>query len=158
MTNYFFHMKQKFHLRQNNIKVKYINLLIICIVLNTILYNITIENSIKQIKLSVEQHFLTNNDRPVARNKFQEEFDRIIYNNDLIINNKNVEYIAFSDENIVKAQYNLTMLGTYLQFIGYLNSLNERNMLHKINTLNLKVQSKNSIKIKIDLESLYEIS
>ncbi len=94
----------------------------------------------------------------IADSKVQDDFDEIIFDSGLGINNKNVEYSAFEERNdVIKGIYKLTLKGQYLPFINYLEVLQKKNMLYKINFLSLKVKSLDEIGIKLDMESLYEI-
>jgi len=89
----------------------------------------------------------------------QEEFYKMIDKAGLIINNKNVEYLPFEENpDFINASYSFSLTGRYLHFIKYLETLQKKNMLYKIDSLKLKVKSEGKISIKMKLESLYEIN
>ena len=94
----------------------------------------------------------------VASSKMQDNFDRLISEAGLTINNKNAAYSAFREKNnVIKAQYELAIKGQYLPFVHYLEILDKQKMLYKINSLYLRVKSFTEVDIKINLESLYEV-
>ena len=94
----------------------------------------------------------------IAPSKMQDDFDTIISECGLTINNKNVVYSAFEEKNdVIMGTYELAAKGQYLLFIKYLETLQKQNMLYKINLLSLKVKSLEEININLNIESLYEI-
>jgi len=103
------------------------------------------------------QNYFKTHKLPVATNENQEYFYQLITESGLNINNKNYAYSpSEQQEELIVASYNLSLQGTYLNFLRYLNSLNSRIMLYKIDSINLKVDSFSAIKIQIELKTLYE--
>lgn len=110
----------------------------------------------KDIKYVKEKSF---HSFKTAPSQLQDEFEEMIANHDLIINNQNVQYTALEEEkNLLNAKYDLALEGGYSKFLDYLKGLNDKNMLGNINSLALTIIKPDSININIKLECLYEIN
>lgn len=118
--------------------------------------NIKLFKSFTEAKNYVQLHSVS--EHKIASSDMQDNFDELISESGLTINNKNVEYSPFEEQSsVIKGSYKLAAKGKYLPFINYLELLQKKNMLYKVNSLSLKVKSLEEITIKLDIESLYEI-
>lgn len=91
-----------------------------------------------------------------AKSEMKDNFDKIILDAGLTINDKNIEYSEFTElENVEHAIYQLSLSGTYLQFLEYLETLHENDMLHNLSEISFIVKSSQEIIIKMNIESLY---
>ncbi len=135
------------------------------VVLNVVFISIfilTAIHNIKQFKSYLEiKDYVQKNSLPiynVASSRMQDDFDTIISECGLIINNKNVVYSSFEEKNdVIMGTYELAAKGQYSLFIKYLETLQKQNMLYKINLLSLKINSLDEININLNIESLYEV-
>ena len=122
----------------------------------------TVIHDIKQFKSYLEiKDYVQKNSLPIyniASSRMQDDFDTIISECGLVINNKNVVYSAFEEKNdVIMGTYELSAKGQYLLHIKYLETLQKQNMLYKINLLSLKINSLDEININLNIESLYEV-
>ena len=122
-----------------------------------------VRDNIKQWKLLQENlKYVAINSVPmheVASAELQDVFDQLTVDAGLTINNKKAQYLPFEEKsNVIKAQYDLALSGQYLPLVSYLEMLYGKNMLYKINSLSLKAGPKDTINIRINLESLYEVN
>ena len=133
-----------------------VNLLLIIALYLGVKNNIKKFNNLTEASNYVKTHTVPAQE--IASEDEEDNFDQLILETNLVINNKKVEYGIFAEKNnVVKANYDLAIYGKYLSFIDYLETLVQRNMLYKINTLYLKVKSLEEIDIKMNIETLYEI-
>lgn len=152
-------MKQILNYVQNLINYFYINFVLFLGVVIVLTYNLMLFREKQKVDYAISKIAVKEKTYPIASKKSQEEFDAIIAAHGLAVNNKNVEYLPFEkQENIIITQYDLVMSGTYLQLLGYLNTLYDLNMIYKIDLLDLKSRLRGDIVIKMKLKSLYEIN
>lgn len=111
----------------------------------------------KKAKAFVDNYYKTHK-LPISDSKNQDYFDKLILESKLSINNKNYSYELLEEqEGVIIGNYTLSLKGTYLDFLKYLNALNSRIMLYKIDSINLKISSPTAIKIKMEMKTLYEV-
>lgn len=136
-------------------KIVFSLLLIILVIFYT---KLSIE---KYLQLQDSQHYIAINAisfKQIADKEMQSDFDQFIYDCALVINDKNVQYSSFPEkDDVILVNYNLSLTGRYLPFLKYLNNINNKKILYKINSLNLKNLRDRGITIKINLEALYEV-
>lgn len=115
----------------------------------------------KYLQLQDSKHYIAINAisiKQIADKEMQSDFDQFIYDCALVINDKNVQYSSFPEkDDVMVGNYTLSLNGRYLPFLKYLNSINNKKILYKINSLHLKNLQDRGITIKINLEALYEV-
>lgn len=153
---YFLHTKLKLSYLRIVINFATINLFLIIALYLGVRNDIKKFNNLTEASNYVKTHAIPAQE--MASEDEEDNFDQLILESGLAINNKKVEYGVFAEkDNAVKASYDLAIYGKYLAFIDYLEILVRRNMLYKMNTLSLKLKSLEGIDIKMNIETLYEI-
>lgn len=150
-------MKQKLSYLRMVFRIEFLNILLLIPVIIITWKTLLLYEQLNVTKKYVSDYFKTNKIQ-AAVNSQQAKFDQLTTEIGLSIDNKNVGFAPLEeDEHIAHASYDLLLSGSYIQFLKYLNVLYDNKMLHKINLLKLKIDSSNSLKISVQLESLYEM-
>ncbi len=93
----------------------------------------------------------------IAQLDLQQNFNSAILRYNIKINNQKISYNLLEDnEDVIEANYSLSLQGDYLALLKYLDYLNEHKMLYKIDKLNLSIKKDLSLQILLNLRSLYE--